>query len=126
MRRPKVSMSLWAIFCLGLPNALMPLAYCTDKKELVRQARQSYYNLANAGLNEFRCQVLPDWDTTFNGLKADPVGRDQVLPILRKTHFELLVGPNGASTVSHQSELAPPNEQVAERVREAIAGTSKF
>jgi hypothetical protein len=45
---------------------------------------------------------------------------------LRKTHFELLVGPDGASTVSHQSELAPPDEQVAERVRKATGGTEQI
>lgn len=126
MRKPKWGAMLLAILCVGLPSALVPLAHGTDKKEIVRQARQSYYNLANAGLNEFRCQVLPDWDTTFKTSKADPVGRDQVLPILRKTHFDLLVGPNGASTVSHQSELAPPNEQVAERVRKATGGTEQI
>ena len=125
MRKLKWGAALLAAFCLGL-QSLAALAYGADKKEIVRKARQSYYNLANAGLNEFRCQVLPDWDTTFNGLKADPVGRDQVLPILRKTHFELVVGPKGASTVSHQSELAPPNEDVAERVRKAIGGTEQI
>ena len=126
MRKLKRGAALLAIFCLGLPSAIVPLAYGADKKEIVRQARRSYYNLADASLNEFRCQVLPDWDTTFKALKTDPVGRDQVLPILRKTHFELLVGPNGASTVSHQSELAPPNEDVAERVRKVTGGMEQI
>ena len=125
MRKLKRGAMLLAIYCLLLPSALESLAHGTDKKEIVRQARQSYYNLANAGMNEFRCQVLPDWDTTFKTLKADPIGRDQVLPILRKTHFELLVGPDGASTVSHRSELVPPNEDVAERVRKATGGTEQ-
>ena len=126
MRKLKRDTTLLAVYCLGLLSALVPLAHGTDKKEIVRQARQSYYNLANAGMEEFQCQVLPDWDTTFKTLKTDPVGRDQVLPILRKTHFELLVGPDGASTVSHQSELAPPDEQVAERVRKATGGTEQI
>ncbi len=134
MRKLKRGRRLLAICCLGLLSAFacscsrsapVPLANGADKKQIVRQAHQSYYNLANAGLSEFRCQVLPDWDATFKTLKADPFGRDQVLPILRKTHFELLVGPDGASTVSHQSELVPPNEDVAERVRKATGGTEK-
>lgn len=125
MRKLNRGAMLLAIYCLLLPSALVSLAYGTDKKEIVRQARQSYYNLANAGMNEFRCQLLPDWDATFKTLKADPIGRDQVLPILRKTHFELLVGPDGASTVSHRSELVPPNEDVAERVRKATGGTEQ-
>jgi hypothetical protein len=118
--------AILAICSFVLLIGLVPSAYGTDKKEIVSQARQSYYNLTNAGLNGFRCQVQPDFDATFKALKASPIVQDQVLPILRKTHFELLVGPNGASTVSHQSELPPPNEDVAGRVRNATAGVEQI
>jgi len=123
MRRSTWGAMLLAIYCLGLTCVL---AHGADKKDIVGQARLSYYNLAKAGLKEFRCQVQPDFDTTFKVLKAGPIVQDQVLPILRKTHFELLVGPNGASTVSHQSELPPPNEDVARRVRDATTGTEQI
>jgi len=125
MRKPKGRTPL-AIYWLALLSAFVPLAYATGMKEIVSQARQSYYNLTNTGLDGFRCQVQPDFDTTFKALKAAPIVQDQVLPILRKTRFELLVGPNGASTVSHQSELPPPNEDVAGRVRNATTGTEQI
>jgi len=117
---------MWLAIVLSFLFTTVCPAFGIDKEEFIKQARKSYYNLPNAGLKEFRCEVTPDWDATFKALKTDQVGRDQVLPILRKTHFQLVVGPQGASTVSHQSEIAPPNEQVAERVREAISGMEQL
>jgi hypothetical protein len=120
--RTKLAMTM--CFALLCPTSSIGLE--TDQKAIINQARRAYYNLANEGLQEFRCEVLPNWDSAFQALNADQVGKDQVLPILRKTHFQLVVGPHGASTVSHQSELAPPNEEVAERVRKAIAGMEQI
>jgi len=117
---------MWLAIVLSFLFTTVCPAFGIDKEEFIKQARKSYYNLPNAGLKEFRCEVTPDLDATFKALKTDQVGRDQVLPILRKTHFQLVVGPQGASTVSHQSEIAPPNEQVAERVREAISGMEQL
>ena len=113
------------IFWLGL-SVLCPLcALGVDQKETIRHARESYYSLKGERLGEFRCQVYVDWDSMYQDLKTDAIARDQLLPILRKTHFQIVVGPEGSSTVSHQSELAPPNEQVAERVRESITGVEQ-
>jgi hypothetical protein len=91
-------------------------------KELVRKARQSYYNLQTEGFSELRFRVVPDWDSSFKGLRFDDVGRDQVLPILKKAQFTVVIGPSGASTVSHQLDVAPPNEEVARRINTSIGG----
>jgi len=108
-------------------SVLVPLtSQGADPKETIRQARESYYSLKGQGLTEFRCQVDTDWDSIFKGVKTDAVGRGQVLPILKKTHFQLLVGPEGSSSVSHQTEVAPPNEKVAERVRSSVAGVEQI
>ena len=114
---------LWSV---GFFSALVPLAHGIDKKDIVRQARQSYYSLNSEGLMGFRCEVLVDWDSTFKTLKTDAVGREQLLPILKKTQFDLLVGENGASTVSHRSDMAPANEEIAERLRRVTSGIEQI
>jgi hypothetical protein len=101
-------------------------AQVLDRREIVRQARESYYSLKNEGVSEFRCDVIPDWDPMFKNLKTDPVFLDQVLPILKRTQFRVLVGPTGSSTVSHESETAPPTEEVAERVRGSVSGIEQI
>lgn len=93
MRKLKRDTTLLAVYCLGLLSALVPLAHGTDKKEIVRQARQSYYNLANAGMEEFQCQVLPDWDTTFKTLKTDPRWTGSGSPDLEENALRALSRP---------------------------------
>ena len=115
------------VVCYFGLSFIVPLASMgADRKETIRQARASYYNLKDEGLTEFRCEVQLDWDSMYKSLKTDAVGRDQLLPILRKVHFQVVVGPDGASTVSHQSELAPQTEEVADRVRRSIAGAEQI
>ena len=92
-----------------------------DRKEIIRQARQSYYSLKDSGMQEFRCAVKPDWDAMSRTNKADAVAGDEAMSIMRQVRFQIVVGPSGSSTVSHQSDQAPPNEPVAERVRKKIA-----
>jgi hypothetical protein len=96
--------------------------------KLMREARQSYYNLPSRGLKEFSCQVLPDWDEMYNNmrLKVDGVGRDQFVPIMKKVRFRVLVGATGAASVSHQLDVAPPSQAVAARVRESTAGIDQM
>jgi hypothetical protein len=88
----------------------------------VRRVRQSYYSLKMQGLLEFRCNALPDWDLTYKSAGADKIGSEQLLPILRNTRFKVVRGPDGASTISHESDVAPPDENVAERLRKSIGG----
>ena len=58
-------------------------------------------------------------------MKADAAGIE-VLGLVRQTHFEVSVGPDGASSVSRQSDVAPPNEQIADRMRKAFAGVEQL
>src|SRR5215472_108162 len=83
-------------------------AWCTDKKSIQQQTNRAYYNLKSKGLVEFGCNVTADWDTAFNSMKADAVGRERVLPIARAIKFRVMVGPSGAASVSHEFGQAPP------------------
>jgi hypothetical protein len=90
-----------------------------DPKEIIRKARQSYYSLKAAGLIEFQCQVLPDWDSIYKDVPPDASGQDQLLPILKKVRFQVVFTPGGAPLVSH-SDVTPPNEQVATQLQKTI------
>lgn len=97
-------------------------------EKLMREARQSYYNLPSRGLREFSCQVLPGWDVMYNSkrLKVDGVEREQFLPVLKKVRFRVLVGATGTASVSHQSDVAAPSQAVAARVRESTRGIEQL
>jgi hypothetical protein len=79
------------------------------REKLIREARQAYYNLPSRGLKEFSCQVLPDWDLMYNSerLRASAVERAQFLTALKKVRFRVLVGPTGATNITHQGDAAP-------------------
>jgi hypothetical protein len=120
MNKSNYRAMLAVAYCLAA--ALAPAACGQDRNEIVGQARRLYYDLKSEGLDGFGCQVRMDWDSMFKTVKPDAIGQSQVLPILKETHFKVLVGPDGASAVSHQSDVPPPSEVVAERVRSATEG----
>jgi hypothetical protein len=91
-------------------------------REILTKAQHSYYSLKQQGFSEMRCAVDPDWDAIFASVKADKVGMNEVLPLLKRMHFEVLVGPDGSSLVSHDFNSPPPTEKVAARIRSAANG----
>jgi hypothetical protein len=88
------------------------------REKIIQQAQQAYYNLPAHGLKEFHCQVLLDWEKAYKNLGLDATARDQLLPIMKKVEFGVVVGPTGASSISHRSDVAPPNEETAQRMRQ--------
>jgi len=117
-RRSKLifCLALFIITCVVPSNALQQ----RSDQEIVRQARQSYYSLKSQGLTELRCIVQPDWDSMNKVLHADIVQTVQVLPILKGTHFTVLLGPDGASTILPEPDIAPPSEEIARRFRQSV------
>jgi hypothetical protein len=113
-----------ALFVIASLNASAQLRP-SDQNELLDRASHAYYNLKDAGLLEFRCRVLPDWDAIYANLNVDAAGRE-LLPLVKQTRFDVLVGPTGASTVSRHSDAAPPNEQLAERLRTTVTGVEQM
>ena len=98
-----------------------PTLDLAHRKALIQQARASYYRLKENRVSGFRCRVVPDWDLLYSNLKVDDSGRE-LLSLLKQVRFRVVVGPTGASNVSHDSDVVPPNEQLAERLRQSISG----
>jgi hypothetical protein len=115
-----------SLVLLAVAAICAPVAACADKSEVIRKVNGAYYSLNRNGFIEFSCQVLPDWDATYKDLKMDAVGRDQLIPAAKQTHFSVAVGPTGAVSVSHQSDVAPPSEELAKRLRETTSGVDQI
>jgi hypothetical protein len=85
--------------------------------QVVEEARGDYYNLARAGLTEFRCDVKTDWGAALG--TADPAGREKLLAALGQTHFEAVAGTRGATRVTLRFDGAAPSDDVAQHAHAA-------
>jgi hypothetical protein len=94
----------------------------SNPKDLVTQARHKYYTVTEHGFAGFSSDAKPDWDAMLTEAKVDPATTTSVMPILKSTQFKVLVGADGASTISPVAELPPPNEEVAARLRQTTQG----
>jgi hypothetical protein len=128
MNAPRWIVTAFMVCALGGHCAVPTPAQSAGTKEIIRRANLSYDDFTKDGLIEFQCEVLPDWDSVYKSLKADGkmTVHDEILPFLRQTHFKVSVGHGGASTVSHESDAAPPNEQFAERIRMSTSGVDQL
>lgn len=98
----------------------------TDQSALIREARHAYYSLKGEGLEEVRCQAVPDWESIFKTMRPSPVNPDQLLPLLEKLRFQVAIGPSGGAMVSQVSDFAPPSEEMAERVQKMAGAVVQF
>jgi hypothetical protein len=92
--------------------------------QMVEDARGDYYNLAQQGLKEFRCDVRTDWGVALAAATSDAAGREKLLAALGQTHFEAALGTRGGPRVAHRFDGAAPSDEVQQSVR-AAAGAAQ-
>jgi hypothetical protein len=108
------SLSLCALLLLacGLAAAQSPVVPPAESKKVVEKARQAYYNLRAAGLDEFRATIKPNWSLVLKDqLKADPEKGEAALKLLNGLHFFMLLDKDGKVTVTHHTDTEPANNQ---------------
>lgn len=103
------------VVLFGPDRALSP----SQRQAFLRQAAASYYNLKTEGVTGFQFEIVPDWDSISKQWREDAIKRKQDLSILKRTHFRVVIALEG-SHISHQSDIAPPNKEVADRVANSI------
>jgi len=108
-----------------MPSPLGQVLSPSDRKSIVEQARRAYHRLSPDGLAELRCEFKPDYDSIFAQLKVDTVAQHDLLAMLKNVRFRIVIGPDGASIVSHDSDAPPPNEEMAQKLRQSIAGVEQ-
>jgi hypothetical protein len=106
-------------------STLAAFGQTPDSAQIVEDARADYYNLAQQGLKEFRCDVKTDWGAALEPATTDAAGREQILAALRQTHFEVAVGMTGGPRVSLRFDGAAPSDDVAARLRASSLGVQR-
>jgi hypothetical protein len=111
MKHRWLSLCVLLLLACGLAAAQSPTS-APDRKQIVEDARQAYYNLRTAGLDEFRATIQPNWALVLKDqLKADPANGQAALKLLNGLHFSMLLDKDGKVTVTHHTDFEPANEQ---------------
>src|SRR5689334_21564477 len=118
-----------ARFCVGvlslvLFSAVMS-AQTADKKEIVKQARQSYYSLIGQGLVEFKCTTVPNWKLLLAEQKLDADTVDRTVELLNKIHFSVSLAAGGDAKVTH-NDISAENEQMAKGLGQIYSGMEQM
>jgi hypothetical protein len=125
MHKSRMRAALAVVCCLhGFPAAAA-FGQGLTGDSVVEQARAHYYNLSQQGLKEFRCDVRLDWNAVRDAHSGDAGPGPELLPLLRETHFEAVLGATGAPRVSLHFDGAAPSDELAARVRAASAGAEQ-
>jgi hypothetical protein len=118
----------WRKLCLPVLMAcsLAVMAQSTpvaDNNKVLADARDAYYSLRTAGLDEFRATVKPNWELVLKDqIKSDPVGAQAGLKLLNGIHFSMLLDDAGKITVTHKSDTEPSTEQQRKGFDEIYSG----
>jgi hypothetical protein len=97
-----------------------------DAAEIIRKAHDAQYSLPKQGMKSFRCSITIDWDALYKDLGADSESSQTVLALLKKIRLKVAVGPDGSSSLSRESDDAPPSAEIAERLQESQAGLDQM
>ena len=102
-------------------------AFASDTKDVIKNARASYYSLKDQGLKSFTCEVTPDWrkfleSATHKSLSAD----DPVLKKFEGLRFTVAIDEKGNPTVTPlmaDGSAIPPNlDEMISGFKEMISG----
>jgi hypothetical protein len=92
--------------------------------DVIRKMHDAQYNLPKHGMKGFRCSITIDWDAFYKDLGADSASSQALLSLLKKTRFRVVVGPDGSSSVSRESD-EPPSADIADRLQQSQAGVDQ-
>jgi hypothetical protein len=116
---PAAQSSAAAAASSAAPGTTVPAA---DAKKIVQQMHEANYSLAKHGFGSAHCSVAVNWDDIYKQLNANNDDSQQLLALLEKSRFKVVIGPEGSTSISVDSEEAPPSENIAERMRQSQAG----
>ena len=122
MKRRSLGLCALLLLACGLAAAQSPVP-AADSKKVVEKARQAYYNLRTAGLDEFRATIKPNWELVLEDqLKADPEKGQAAVKLLNGLHFSMLLDKKGKVTVTHHTDTEPANDQQRQSFDQIYSG----
>jgi len=90
------------VLSLAIPLAC-PVAHPSmqriDKKQLLRDAQQKYYNLKRAGLVELESNIQPNWDVVLG-----PQTNAATLKLLNAIHFSMAIDSQSTFNMFHRTD----------------------
>jgi len=111
------------LICAGAVSAVHG-APQADGKQLLRGARESYYNLRRSGLIEFQSNITPNWELLLTGVESKP----DVMKFLKGLHFSMSIDSASKLRMEHHADQTPPDQksidsrdQIFEQMDEAVS-----
>jgi len=105
----KSTSRLISALVLGLACSFAyPSTQRADKKQLLRNAQQKYYNLKRAGLVELESNVQPNWDVVLG-----PQSNAATLKLLNAIHFSMAIDSQSTFRMFHRTDDYAANQKAA-------------
>jgi hypothetical protein len=105
--------------------AVLP-AQAADKDVVIRQARAAYYSLNGEGMQQFQCNMTPNWEALLADLrKTDSAAADRAVQRLKELRFSVAVPSQGATKVTH-NEISADNKQMADGLTQIYSGMEQM
>jgi hypothetical protein len=114
-------------FCSTTLFVLVALpAQAVDKDVVIRQARAVYYSLNGEGMQQFQCNMTPNWEALLGDLrKTDSAAVDRAVQKLKGLQFSVTVPSQGAAKVTH-NEISADNKQMADGLTQIYNGMDQM
>lgn len=97
-----------------------------DKKTVLTQAAQAYYNLRREGLDSFQCSVTPNWEMMLQDQrKQNPQLVDAELVTLDQLHFNFAVSADNKMKLTH-NDLAGLSKDMTDSVAQIESGMDQM
>jgi len=101
-------------------------AQAVDKDVVIRQARAAYYSLNGEGLQQFQCNMTPNWEALLADLrKTDSAAVDRAVQKLKELRFSAVVPLQGTAKVTH-NEISADNKQMADGLAQIYDGMDQM
>jgi hypothetical protein len=114
-------------FCCAALFVLVVLpAQAADKDVVIRQARAAYYSLNGEGMQQFQCNMTPNWEALLADLrKTDSAAVDRAVQKLKELRFSAVVPSQGTAKVMH-NEISADNKQMADGLTQIYNGMDQM
>lgn len=95
-------------------------------RDVIAQARGTYYSLKAQGLDGFQCHIVPDWAEMLKDLMAsDPDQARTAVARLRQIVFTVNAGVDKDTTVEHTT-IAADNDKMAAGLAQVYSGMEQM
>jgi hypothetical protein len=116
-----------ATIVLLVCSLLYVSAFGVDVKQVITNARGSYYALQTEGLKTFQCNVEPDWQKFLTIVNQKPVAADDPkLKLFKDLRFSVTIDEHGESTITpfmaNGGNVDPSLSQMIEALKQMLSG----